>query len=244
MKKVLLIAAGCIAAYKVPIIITMLRKKCPDVYIKVMTTKKALDFVTPTVLQARADEYLNVSMTGKKITHVDSVQDIDVLAVVPATANTISKIVYGNAGSLALSAILATPMNVPRIIFPAMNSNMYLNIITQNNINLLIRYQWHVVKPVTGDLACGVSGIGKLPSVSTIVDRILELKRIKIKVKEEAKDSRYWFSSYVGKIFDVIKYHANNSNDFVTSFTNDYAVIDPTDSSRFIFIPGDMCEEI
>lgn len=244
MKKILLVVTGCIAAYKVPIIITMLRKKCPDIYIKVMTTKKALDFVTPTVLQAKADEYLNINMIGKKITHVDSVQDLDVLAVVPATANTISNIVCGKANSLALSSILATPMNVPRVIFPAMNNNMYLNIINQHNIDLLIRYQWTVVKPVVGNLACGVSGIGKLPSVSTIVDRILELKRIKIKVKEEAKDSRYWFSSYVGVVFDVIKYHANNSNDFITPFTNDYAVIDPTDSSRFIFITGNMCEEI
>jgi phosphopantothenoylcysteine decarboxylase/phosphopantothenate--cysteine ligase len=241
MKKILLIVTGCIAAYKVPIIITMLRKKCPDIYIKVMTTKKALDFVTPIVLQAKADEYLNINMIGKKITHVDSVQDLDVLAVVPATANTISSIVCGKANSLALSSILATPMNVPRVIFPAMNNNMYLNIINQHNIDLLIRYQWTVVKPVFGDLACGVSGIGKLPSVSTIVDRILELKRIKIKVKEEAKDSGRWISEYVGEIFDVIKYHTNVN--FIDFNTSAYTVIHPVEHS-FVYIPENMCEEI
>lgn len=241
MKKVLLIVAGCIATYKIPIIITMLRKKCPDVYIKVMTTKKALDFVTPTVLQARADEYLNVSMIGKKITHVDSVQDIDVLAVIPATANTISKIVYGNAGSLALSAILATPMNVPRIIFPAMNSNMYLNNVTQHNIELLLRYMWYVIKPVTGDLACGVTGIGKLPSVSTVVDNILALKRMKVKVREEAKDSRRWISEHIGEVFDVVKYHENV--DFIDCSTRAYSVIYPIEN-KIYYIPGDMCDEV
>jgi phosphopantothenoylcysteine synthetase/decarboxylase len=244
MKKVLLIVTGCIATYKIPIIMTMLRKKCPDIYIKVMTTKKALDFITPTVLQTRADEYLSTSMIGKKITHIDSVQDLDVLAVVPATANTIAKISHGMAGSLALSAILATPMNVPRIIFPAMNSNMYLNIATQKNIDVLIRNQWYIVKPVVGNLACGINGVGKLPSVSTVVDRILELGRIKVKIKDEAKNSQFWFSNHVGEIFDVVKCHANISNEFVTFPTNDYAVVDPLDHSRFIFITGDMCEEI
>lgn len=241
MKKVLLIVTGCIAAYKVPIIITMLRKKCPDIYIKVMTTKKALDFVTSTVLQTRADEYLNVNMIGKKITHVDSVQDIDVLAVVPATANTISKIVYGNAGSLALSTILATPMNVPRIIFPAMNSNMYLNSVTQHNIELLLRYMWYVIEPVTGNLACGVTGIGKLPSVSTVVDNILALKRMKVKVREEAKDSGRWIAEHIGEIFDVVKYHENV--DFRDFSSRAYSVLN-TIENKIYYIPGGMCEEI
>lgn len=235
MKKILIGITGCIATYKIPDIMVALRKACPDIYIKTMATPCGLEFITPMVLKVRSDEYLDSTMTGKKITHVDCNQDIDVLVVLPATANTIAKIVQGMADNLLLATILATPSNVPRIIFPAMNTNMYTNVATQRNIGVLERDQWYIVRPIEGNLACGVKGVGKLVRTPTIVENILALKRKRIRVKEDI-DTRFWYGMYLGKEFDVVKEHFD-SYSVNNPFYNEWQ---PT----FLNIKKEDCEEI
>lgn len=232
--KILIGITGCVATYKIPDIMVALRKKCPDIYIKTMSTPCGLEFITPMVLKVRSDEYLDSTMTGKKITHVDCNQDIDVLVVLPATANTIAKIVHGEADNLLLSTILATPSYIPRIIFPAMNTNMYLNVATQRNIRKLEFDQWYVVKPVIGNLACGIKGVGKLVNIPTIVDNILSLKRKKIVVKKDI-NTRYWYEAYKEKKFDVVK-----------EYDDSYSVNNPFDDNEptFLNIEKKDCEEI
>lgn len=235
MKKILIGITGCIATYKIPDIITALRKSCPDIYIKTIATPNGLEFITPMVLKVRSDEYLDSTMTGKKITHVDCNQDIDVLVILPATADFIAKVVYGIADNLLLATVLATPSNVPRIIFPAMNTNMYLNVATQRNIKTLKRDQWYVVEPIEGNLACGIKGIGKLVRIPTIVENILALRRKRIKIRDNS-DSGFWYDAYAGKEFNIVREY-NDAYSVNNPFNEEFQV-------AFLNIKKNDCEEI
>ena len=101
------------------------------------------------------------------VEHVELAKRADLVLVAPATANVIAKLAHGLADDMLTTTILAC--TCPKYIAPAMNTRMYENPVTQDNIKLLERYGWHVLEPAVGRLACGDTGAGKFPDESWIL---------------------------------------------------------------------------
>ena len=153
--------SGGISAYKIADVISGLTKY--NHIVKVITTEKALDFITPTVIGALSKNYITQSNVNE-ITHIDVAQSCDLFICAPATANIIAKFANGIADDFVSSVFLAIPKTVPKIIYPAMNTFMYENEATIDNIITLQRRGCTIMEPDTGMLACGYEGRGKFPS--------------------------------------------------------------------------------
>ncbi len=162
-KNVLLAVCGGIAAYKVVEVASRLRKA--GAHVHVLMTQEATKFVTPLTFQEISGNPVNVSMWDKvtnwNVEHIALANLADVVLIAPATANVIGKVANGIADDMLTTVIMAT--TAPVYIAPAMNSNMFTNPITQRNINTLREYNYHIIEPASGHLACGVNGIGRLP---------------------------------------------------------------------------------
>jgi phosphopantothenoylcysteine synthetase/decarboxylase len=170
MKRILIAVTGGISAYKAVDVISALKKN--NFHVSVMATENSLQFVSENVLKITADKYWGHAWSS--VVHILATEEVDVFAVVPATANMVAKITYGMADDLVSSSCLALPATVDKMIFPAMNTRMWLNPIFQKNLVMLREYGWKVMKPASGELACGTEGIGKLPSTKDIVDYIIK----------------------------------------------------------------------
>ncbi len=172
MKKIIIAVTGGIAAYKSLDIITCFKSK--NYEIRVISTDSAHNYVTTNAL--------NVISGGNHVTespgetkHIDLAKWCDAFIMVPATANTIAKMSNGLADNLVLTTFLALPKDKLKFICPAMNTQMYENPITQDNIKRLYKVNnMHVIEPVIGMLACGDKGIGKLPNSKFIVETITD----------------------------------------------------------------------
>ncbi len=162
-KNVLLAVCGGIAAYKVVEVASRLRKA--GAHVHVLMTQEATKFVTPLTFQEISGNPVNVSMWDKvtnwNVEHIALANLADVVLIAPVTANVIGKVANGIADDMLTTVIMAT--TAPVYIAPAMNSNMFTNPITQRNINTLREYNYHIIEPASGHLACGVNGIGRLP---------------------------------------------------------------------------------
>lgn len=174
MKNIVLCVTGSIAAYKSADIISSLVKKGFNV--NVIMTEAAKQFITPLTLQTLSKNKVisNVfdDYNPKEVTHIALAKKADLFLIVPATANIISKIAYGVADDIVLTSILAT--KAPVYIAPAMNSNMYLNPITQSNMSKLKSFGYNFIEPEEGLLACGDVGIGKLAHINIIINIVEE----------------------------------------------------------------------
>jgi len=137
----------------------------------VIVTDAAKEFVTDSAIAANADFYWwqDYKRAPGLISHIEATDDLDMLLICPATANTIAKIAYGIAGNVLTSAILATDVNVTKVIAPAMNTRMWKNPVVERNVGLVRDLDWKILEPVRGRLACGTEGEGKLPSTRDIV---------------------------------------------------------------------------
>ena len=166
---------GGIAAYKAIEVMRLLQKSGCDV--SVAMTKHATEFVQPLTFRALSDKYVIVddydTDNPDPIAHVNFSQNIDLLLVVPATANTIAKLANGVADDFLSSTYLAC--TAPVLIAPAMNVTMWENPATQRNIAQLKKDGVHFVEPVEGELACKTVGTGKLEDVENIVRQAMEL---------------------------------------------------------------------
>ena len=155
--------SGGIAAYKIPELIRLLKKAGADV--QVTTTKNALEFVTCLTLQTVSGHkvYSDVfaAINEHSTEHISLPDWADLMIVAPATTNVLGKIAHGIADD-ALTTTFAA-MRKPVVIAPAMNTNMYENPVTQDNLNTLRHYNWDVIEPASGRLACGAIGKGKMP---------------------------------------------------------------------------------
>ena len=169
--KILIGITGGIAAYKTLDIISILQKKGHDVH--VIMSDNAKHFVTEEVVNVISRENLKTETFGETI-HIKESKWCDVFILAPATANTIAKISNGIADSFLLSTILALPDKI-KIFCPAMNTNMWENPFTQENVDKLKRFGWHMISPVVGMLACNDFGMGKLPSPKEIISRIEDI---------------------------------------------------------------------
>lgn len=171
-KTIVIGVSGGIAVYKVCDLVSKLKKLNADVH--VIMTKSATEFVAPLTFESLSSQPVIVDMFAKivkwDIEHIALAKAADLFLVAPATANIIGKIANGIADDMLSTTIMAT--KAPKIIAPAMNTNMYENPIVQDNIKKLKNYGYKFIKPDSGRLACGDLGIGKLANVDTIIESI------------------------------------------------------------------------
>ena len=168
-KSVVLGVSGGIAVYKAVELLRLLTKAGADVH--VIMTKNACEFVTPLTFQTLSGNPVHTDLFSlyqeQEIDHISLADRADLFILAPATANLIGKIAQGLADDLLTTSIMAT--KAPVLIVPAMNVNMYENPVYQRNEKQLIEFGYHVLEPVTGALACGWEGKGKLPAPTEIL---------------------------------------------------------------------------
>ena len=172
-KTVVLGISGSIAAYKMANVTSMLIKLGADVH--VIMTKNALNFINPITFETLTNNKCLVDTFDRNfefhVSHVSLGQKADVMLIAPASANIISKMANGIADDMLSTTALAATCK--KIVAPAMNTHMYNNRITQDNIEKLKKYDFEVIDPVKGILACRDIGDGKLPDEETLVNHIL-----------------------------------------------------------------------
>lgn len=173
-KTVLLGVSSSIAAYKAASLASMLVKQHAEVH--VLMTENATKFISPMVFETLTGNKAPVDTFDRcfqfDVEHVSLAKKADVVMVAPATANVIAKLAHGIADDMLTTTILAC--NCPKLISPAMNTRMYENPVTQENMEALRRFGWQVVEPASGYLACGDTGAGKLPEPEVLLDWILQ----------------------------------------------------------------------
>ncbi|MGL5207302.1 MAG: bifunctional phosphopantothenoylcysteine decarboxylase/phosphopantothenate--cysteine ligase CoaBC [Acidaminococcaceae bacterium] len=168
-KKIVLGVTGGIAVYKAVDLVSKLRKEGAEV--RVVMTDSAAKFVTPLTFKEISGNAVAVSMWSDtqefNVEHIALADWADFMIVAPATANILAKAANGIADDLLSTVILAS--KTPVILCPAMNTQMYLSPITQHNLRKLADYGFIIMQPATGYLACGVSGVGRLPEPAEIL---------------------------------------------------------------------------
>lgn len=167
--------SGGIAAYKAVEVMRSLQKAGCEV--SVAMTRHATEFVQPLTFRALTDKHVIVDdydpANPDPIAHINFSQEIDLLLIVPATANIIAKFANGVADDFLSSTYLAS--TAPVMIAPAMNTTMWEQPATQRNIEQLKADGVHFVEPVAGELACKTVGTGKLEDVENIVSQALRI---------------------------------------------------------------------
>lgn len=172
-KTVVLGVTGSIAAYKAANLASMLKKEGADVH--VIMTKNAINFINPITFE---------TLTGNKcltdtfdrnfefsVEHVSLAKRADIIAIAPASADIIAKCSHGIADDMLTTTVLAS--TCPKLIVPAMNTRMYENSITQENLEHLKKHGFAIMTPESGYLACGDSGKGRFPKEELILEEIL-----------------------------------------------------------------------
>ena len=171
-KKILLGITGSIAAYKIPLLIRLLKKDGADV--RVVMTPSAKDFVTPLTLSTLSGNPVLShgfdEQTGKWDSHVELGLWADLFVVAPASANTMAKMAYGMADNYLLTVCLSA--KCPIMFAPAMDLDMYKHPATQQNIKTLIERGYIFVAPSSGELASGLCGEGRMEEPQKIYERI------------------------------------------------------------------------
>ena len=168
------VTAG-IAAYKICQLVSSLKKQGNEVH--VIMTKEAEKFVTPLTFQTLSNQKVITDMFTVDYTldvhHISLAKKADLFIVAPATANIIAKLAHGLADDMLTTTFLAA--TCPKLIVPAMNTNMLNNPITQDNIATCKKYGMHIMCSGAGYLACGDVGAGRLPEPEEIEDAIASL---------------------------------------------------------------------
>ncbi|MDD3895291.1 MAG: bifunctional phosphopantothenoylcysteine decarboxylase/phosphopantothenate--cysteine ligase CoaBC, partial [Syntrophomonadaceae bacterium] len=141
-----------------------------------------------------------------KVQHIGVAEQIDVLVIAPATANIIGKMANGIADDLLSTVFLAN--TAPVIVVPAMNTNMYQNPVVQDNIKKLVNYGLTVLEPESGELACGVTGPGRLPDIDIIFQAVMD----KLHPKQDLKGKRLMVNAGTTcEDIDPVRFIANRS---------------------------------
>lgn len=166
---------GGIAAYKAVEVMRLLQKS--DCEVTVAMTRHATEFIRPLTFRSLTDKYVLVDDYDPEnpdpIAHINFSQEIDLLLIVPATANILGKFANGIADDFISTTYLAS--NAPVIVAPAMNTTMWFHPSTQRNIEQLRADGVNFVAPVEGELACKTVGTGKLEDVENIVAQAIAL---------------------------------------------------------------------
>ena len=171
-KTVLLGISGGISAYKSVYVASGLKKKGYNV--RVVMTENSTKFVSPLTFETMS--------CGKVVTdvfdprndtpteHIELSHAADLILIAPATANTIAKLAHGIADNMLTTTVLAA--TCPKLISPAMNTDMFENPATQDNLNILRDYGFDIIEPAYGMLACGVEGKGKMPEPDVLISYV------------------------------------------------------------------------
>ncbi len=171
-KHVLLGVSGGIAAYKACDLASRLMKEHADIH--VVMTNNATEFVTPLTFDALTHNRTVTDTFDRQhsyeVEHISLADQADVVIIAPATANVIAKLANGMADDMLTTTVLAC--QCPKLIAPAMNTKMYENPVTQENIEKLKRFGWEVIEPDSGYLACGTTGKGKMVQPERLVEAI------------------------------------------------------------------------
>ena len=173
-KTVLLGVTGSIAAYKIANLASMLVKLHCNVH--VIMTENATNFINPITFETLTNNRCLVDTFDRNfqynVEHVSLAKQADVVLVAPASANVMAKLAHGLADDMLTTTVLAC--NCKKIVSPAMNTQMYNNPITQDNMKILRNYGFEVIDPASGYLACGDIGAGKMPEPDVLLDYILK----------------------------------------------------------------------
>ena len=172
-KTVLLGVTGSIAAYKIANLASMLVKLHCNVH--VIMTQNATNFIHPITFETLTNNRCIVDTFDRNfqynVEHVSLAKQADVLLIAPASANVIAKLAHGIADDMLTTTALACTCK--KIVSPTMNTQMYNNPITQDNIATLRNYNFEVIDPASGFLACRDIGAGKMPEPEVLLDYIL-----------------------------------------------------------------------
>jgi len=173
-KTVILGVTGSIAAYKIAGLASMLKKNNCDVH--VIMTKNATEIIQPLTFERLTGNKCCIETFDKNfqfdVEHISLATKADLFMVAPASADIIGKIANGIADDMLTTTIMAC--KAPKFIAPAMNTNMYENVIVQNNIKKLKEYGYNVINPASGYLACGAVGTGKMPEPQILFEYIVK----------------------------------------------------------------------
>ena len=169
-KKIIVGITGGIAAYKIPQLIRLFAKNGDEV--KVVATKNALQFVTELTLETVSGNavYSDVFAPRNEYSteHIALADWADMIVVAPATANIIGKFASGIADDALSTLLLAFAKDI--VVCPAMNTNMYNSPVVQDNLNCLKDKGVNILSPAEGELACGTSGVGRMPEPEEIFE--------------------------------------------------------------------------
>ena len=185
-KKILLIICGGISAYKSLEVIRLLKKR--GAAVKTILTKSAKEFVTPlsvaSLSQEKVYDDLFNAENETEMDHISLSRWSDLILVAPATANTISKLSVGSSDDLASTVMLASDKDI--FLAPAMNVRMWEHPSTKENLNKLKKYDYKIIGPEIGDMACGEFGEGKMTEPNEII-RQLEVYFLNFKKNKKFK---------------------------------------------------------
>lgn len=211
MKKpcVILGVTGGIAVYKACELLRLLQKRGIDVF--VVMTQNACRFVAPLTFETLSGHPVAVDTFDRpqtwEVEHIALAKRADLFLIAPATANIMGKMACGIADDMLSTTVMAT--RAPVLIAPAMNTGMWENAAVQQNVKTLRARGVEIVAPVSGHLACGDSGAGKLEDVAVIAERACELLFAKrdmegLRVMVTAGPSR--------EALDPVRYISNRSS--------------------------------
>ena len=208
-KKILLIICGGISAYKSLELIRLLKKD--GVIIKTILTKSGAEFVTPlsitSLSQSKVYQNLFSIENEAEMDHISLSRWADLILIAPATANTISKLAIGSSDDLASTVALASNKKI--FIAPAMNVRMWEHQSTKQNITKLKTYNYELIGPEIGDMACGEYGEGKMSEPKEIINKLkIYFKNLKQKNKLKAIVTAGPTKEYI----DPVRYISNKSS--------------------------------
>lgn len=241
-KTVLLGVTGGIAAYKAAYLASALVKLHASV--EVVMTRNATEFIAPLTFEQLTGNKVMVDTFDRnfvhQVEHIALADRTDLVMIAPATANVCAKLAHGLADDMLTTTVLAC--TCPKLIAPAMNTHMYENPVTQDNLDILRRYGWEVIAPDSGRLACGAVGAGKLPEPQDLLQYILreiafphDLKGKRVLVtagptQESLDPVRYLTNHSTGKMGYAIARRAMERGADVTLISG------PTDLDRVPFV--------
>lgn len=172
-KTILVGISGGIAAYKIAALTSALVKL--NAAVEVIMTENATKFIAPLTFEQLTGHKVMVDTFDRnfvhQVEHIALADRTDLVIIAPATANVCAKIAHGLADDMLTTTVLAC--RCPKLIVPSMNTNMYENPVTQDNLATLSHYGWDVIEPACGRLACGAEGKGKLPEPDVLIEHIL-----------------------------------------------------------------------
>ncbi len=207
-KTVLLCVSGSIAAYKIAYLASALKKLKADVH--VLMTKNATNFINPITFETLTGNKCLVDTFDRNfefsVEHVSLAKAADVVLVAPASANVIAKLAHGLADDMLTTTVLACTCR--KIISPAMNTRMFENPITQDNLKICEHYGMEVISPASGYLACGDTGAGKMPEPEVLLQYILK----EVQYEKDLKGKRILVTAGpTREAIDPVRYITNHS---------------------------------